>query len=72
MIRWATTNGGELLAGSKELGSIEAGQLADLLVVNGDPSAEIEVLADPSRLDVIMSNGKMVRCDVEPAQSFDL
>jgi imidazolonepropionase-like amidohydrolase len=72
MIRWATTNGGELLAGSKELGSIEAGQLADLLVVNGDPSADIEVLADPSRLDVIMSNGKMVRCDVEPAQSFDL
>ena len=67
VLKWATTNGGELLAGAKNLGSIEEGQIADLLIVNGDPSADIGILADHSRLDVIMSDGKMVRCNLEPA-----
>ena len=36
-IGWATRNGAEMLGLKDELGTIEAGKLADLLVVNGDP-----------------------------------
>lgn len=43
-----------------EIGTVEAGKLADLLVVDGDPVADIAVLQDRSRLKVIMKDGKVV------------
>jgi imidazolonepropionase-like amidohydrolase len=40
------------------LGVVEPGALADLLVVDGDPLTDIELLADPQRsLVVIMKDG---------------
>jgi imidazolonepropionase-like amidohydrolase len=36
-----------------DLGTIEAGKLADLIVVDGDPSADIGVLADAEPLAVL-------------------
>ena len=44
VIGWATRNGGKLVRPEGDLGSIEAGQLADLLVVEGDPSDDISCL----------------------------
>ena len=44
VIRWATRNGGQLVRPEGDLGTIEVGQLADLLVVDGDPSEDISCL----------------------------
>jgi imidazolonepropionase-like amidohydrolase len=62
VIKWATRNGAELLGMKDDLGTIERGKLADLLVVNGDPSADIRVLQDRSNLHAIMKGGKFVEC----------
>ena len=57
VIRWATRNGAELMGRGDELGQIAPGRLADLLVVDGDPSAEIAVLQDRKRLRAILKGG---------------
>jgi imidazolonepropionase-like amidohydrolase len=62
VIKWATHNGAELLGMKNDLGTIETGKLADLLVVNGDPSVDITVLQDRANLNVIMKGGKFVEC----------
>jgi imidazolonepropionase-like amidohydrolase len=67
VIKWATHNGAELLGMKDELGTIESGKLADLLVVNGDPSANIAVLQDRANLHVIMKGGKFVECHLTPS-----
>ena len=59
VIRWATKNGGELV--DPDLGTIEPGKLADMLVVDGDPSADISLLTDLDRIQAIYSKGKFVK-----------
>ncbi|MCP4006023.1 MAG: amidohydrolase family protein [bacterium] len=68
IIRWATVNGAELEGVTDELGTVEEGKLADLLVVNGDPSVDISVLRDPQNLRMIMKGGELVK-DELPAAS---
>ena len=46
VIKWATRHGAELIGRDHELGTIEAGRLADLLVLDGDPSEDITYLAN--------------------------
>ena len=41
-----------------DVGTLEPGKLADLLVVDGDPLDDIAVLQDPSRLLIIMQGGR--------------
>jgi imidazolonepropionase-like amidohydrolase len=53
ILRWATVNAARLVGRSHELGTLEPGKLADLLVIDGDPSADISVLADAPPLTVI-------------------
>jgi imidazolonepropionase-like amidohydrolase len=69
VIKWATRNGAELLGMKDDLGTIEAGKLADLLVVNGDPSADIAVLQDRANLHVIMKGGKFVECQLTASKA---
>jgi imidazolonepropionase-like amidohydrolase len=57
VIRWATRNGAELMGRGDELGQIAPGRLADLLAVDGDPSAEIAVLQDRKRMRAILKGG---------------
>jgi imidazolonepropionase-like amidohydrolase len=57
VIRWATFNGAELMGRAHELGSVEPGKLADLLVVDGDPLADITCLQDRTRLRAILKDG---------------
>ena len=45
----ATRLGGELMGRPGELGVVKAGSLADLLLVDGDPLADIAVLQDSAR-----------------------
>ena len=64
-LRMATATNGELLALSGlrspyegKLGVIEAGALADLLLVEGDPLADIRLIEDPERnFRIIMKDG---------------
>jgi imidazolonepropionase-like amidohydrolase len=67
VLAMATGTAGELLALSGKrnpypgrLGLVEEGALADLLLVDGDPLANIKVLEDPGKnLLVIMKNGSI-------------
>jgi imidazolonepropionase-like amidohydrolase len=69
VIGWATRNGAELLGMADDLGTIEAGKLADLLVVNGDPVKDITVLQDRANLDVVMKGGKFIECQLTPGKA---
>jgi imidazolonepropionase-like amidohydrolase len=69
VIGWATRNGAEMLGMKDDLGTIEAGKLADLLVINGDPVRDIAVLQDRTNLDVIMKGGKFVECQLTPGKA---
>ena len=57
-LRTATTNAAELLGMEKSLGAIRAGSLADLVAVEGDPLANIDVAIQKVRW--VMKNGEVV------------
>jgi len=61
VIRWATKHGAELMGRGDELGTVTAGKLADLLVVDGDPLADIGVLQDRANLLAILKDGRFVK-----------
>jgi imidazolonepropionase-like amidohydrolase len=54
----ATKLGGELM-GREPLGQLESGYLADLLLVDGDPTTDIRLLQDQERLLIVMKDGKI-------------
>ncbi|MFV0458292.1 MAG: amidohydrolase family protein [Actinomycetales bacterium] len=60
----ATSWGGEIMLQPEELGKVQPGYFADLILLNGDPIADITVLQDSSKLDYIMKAGRFHR---EPA-----
>lgn len=51
----ATKQGGELM--DMPVGQIKAGMLADILLVDGDPTADVTILQDKVRLKSIMKGG---------------
>jgi imidazolonepropionase-like amidohydrolase len=55
-LRTATANAAELLGASADLGSIEKGKLADFVIVNGDPLADIKSVR---RLTTVIKNGQV-------------
>jgi imidazolonepropionase-like amidohydrolase len=55
----ATRLGGEIMGQPGELGVVSPGALADLLLVDGDPLANIEVLQDRGALRMIMKGGAL-------------
>jgi len=82
LIRWytpaealtmATSTNAELLALSGlrnpypgKLGVVEQGALADLLLVDGDPLENLELVADPKNFVVIMKGGKLFKNTLAP------
>jgi imidazolonepropionase-like amidohydrolase len=64
VIRWATKNGADMMGMGGELGQIKEGYLADILVVDGDPLADIGVLKSPDSLRAIMKDGVFVKNEV--------
>jgi imidazolonepropionase-like amidohydrolase len=67
LLRWATVNGAELIGRADELGSIAPGNLADLLVLDGDPSTDIGVLADHPPL-AVLKGGQVVAGELPAAR----
>jgi imidazolonepropionase-like amidohydrolase len=69
VLKMATSTNAELLAMSGprnpypgKLGVVEEGALADLLLVDGDPLEEIELIEDPAKnFKVIMKDGKIYK-----------
>ncbi|HWN89935.1 MAG TPA: amidohydrolase family protein, partial [Verrucomicrobiae bacterium] len=55
----ATKLGGEIMGRPGELGVVTTGALADLLLVDGDPLANIEILQDRGALRMIMKDGAL-------------
>jgi imidazolonepropionase-like amidohydrolase len=53
----ATKLGGEIMMMGSELGQIKAGYLADLLLVDGNPLANVKILQDAGKLLAIMKDG---------------
>jgi imidazolonepropionase-like amidohydrolase len=53
----ATQWGGEIMGRPGELGVVKEGALADLLLVDGDPLADIALLQDRAKLVAIMKDG---------------
>ena len=64
VLRWATRHGAELMGRGHELGAVREGFLADLLVVDGDPLADIALLQDPARLLAVMKGGTLAKDDL--------
>src|SRR5690606_13987155 len=62
VLSWATRNGAELMGMPDDIGLVREGRLADLVVVDGDPSADIGVLADGVR--AVVKDGVFVRDDL--------
>lgn len=53
----ATKNGAKILGRQDEIGTVEVGKLADLLIVDGDPLADIRILEDRSRFIAVLQGG---------------
>jgi imidazolonepropionase-like amidohydrolase len=56
-IRSATLYGGQIMMRGSELGAVRDGFLADLLLVDGDPLANLAILRDPKRILAVMKDG---------------
>ena len=54
----ATKYGGHIMNMETELGMIKEGWLADMILVDGDPLADVRILQDQKRLLAIMKDGK--------------
>ena len=57
----ATRSGGELMAGPEPIGMIKPGYLADMLAIDGDPTQDVRILQDPSRIRMILKDGRFHR-----------
>jgi imidazolonepropionase-like amidohydrolase len=57
----ATARGGEIMGRPGELGVVKPGALADLLLVDGDPLADIAVLQDQRAIRMVMKDGALHR-----------
>ena len=55
-----TMTNAEIVGAQNDLGSIETGKLADLLLVDGNPLDDLLVLADRARIHMVMQGGTIV------------
>ncbi len=66
----ATKFGGQIMMQPNELGLVQEGYLADMLLVDGDPLANITILQDKDRLLAVMKDGVFYKQpDIRSARS---
>jgi len=65
----ATRNGGLAMHSQGDLGTLEPGMLADMLLVDGDPLQDLSILIDRKRLAMVMKDGEpySLSRDLQPA-----
>jgi imidazolonepropionase-like amidohydrolase len=59
-LRAATGWAAECIGREADLGTIERGKLADLVVVNGDPFADVTILQKSERIALVVKDGAIV------------
>lgn len=59
-IMTATKNAAEALHMEDEIGTLEKGKLADIVVVDGDPLKNIKILQDRKKVQMVLKEGKVV------------
>ncbi len=57
VLKCATKTGAEIMGRSAEFGTLEAGKLADVLVVDGDPIRDIRILQDRAKFIAVIQGG---------------
>ena len=57
VIRCATKTGAEIMGRGAELGTLEKGKLADVLVVDGDVAADISLLEERQKFIAVIQGG---------------
>jgi imidazolonepropionase-like amidohydrolase len=57
----ATRYGGQIMMMENDLGMVQEGRLADLLLVDGDPVADLSILLDSRKLLAIMKDGVLFK-----------
>jgi imidazolonepropionase-like amidohydrolase len=68
ILRQATSISAEILMKQDELGCVRAGAYADLIVVNGDPLADLSLLsADGAQVPLVVRDGEIVKNRLEQA-----
>jgi imidazolonepropionase-like amidohydrolase len=60
-IEAATRVAAENLGVGDSRGTVEVGKVADLIALDGDPLADVEVFADPSRIGHVWLDGRLVK-----------
>lgn len=60
-LRSGTEVGGQLMGMGDELGLVREGYLADLLLVEGDPTKDVSILQDKTKLSMIMRDGQLYK-----------
>ncbi len=60
VMQWATRNGAQAMGRhGVDLGEVAEGKLADLVVVNGDPTTDVGVFRDPSNVQLVLTDGEV-------------
>ena len=67
-IRSATLYGGQIMMRPDDLGLVKDGYLADLLLVDGDPLANLAILRDPKRMLAVMKDGVFAKAPAIASQ----
>lgn len=65
-LKTATVNGALFARHGNQVGALEKGRLADVLVIDGDPLADITVLQDRSRIREVILGGETVTLEINP------
>jgi len=63
----ATMLGGQVMGLGNELGLIREGYLADLLLIDGDPTDDVRILQDKNRIQMIMQGGALYKSPTRQA-----
>lgn len=65
----AATRGSAKALGLLDVGTVSAGAVADLVVIDGDPASDMRMLLDPQRLWMVIQSGSTV-ADRRPAREL--
>lgn len=57
----ATRTGAAIILREKELGTVEPGKLADLIVINGNPLEDISILQESEKILCVLLGGQLVK-----------
>jgi imidazolonepropionase-like amidohydrolase len=63
-----TLRSAQLLGVDASLGTVELGKTADLVVCDGDPVADIDVIGDPSNVVMVVKDGRIAKDSLRSAR----